>query len=124
MQIVGDIREARIAIIEVTERLRRFLFRDTENPKDFIPSSESTASHPGAFGIDSISPDKVSSQEGFQGIDNADPIPQSTVTPRQSKVVIYQKQKGKGSEHNFFFVVFGTVSVFFHLGLLLSFIKA
>jgi len=86
VQIIGDIRESRIAILEVTERLRRFLFRDIENPKDFVPPSESVASRlSGAFGIDCISPDKVLSQDSFQGNDNPDPISQSTVTLRQSK---------------------------------------
>lgn len=93
MQIIGDIREARIAILEVTERLRRFLFRDIENSKDFVPPSESVASRlSGAFGIDCISPDKVLSQDSFQGNDNPDPISQSTVTLRQSKVVVIKKK--------------------------------
>ncbi|XP_042504137.1 RNA-binding KH domain-containing protein RCF3 [Macadamia integrifolia] len=70
IQIVGEIRAARDALVEVTSRLRSYLYRDISFSKDFVPPSISAAAPAGSmFGLEVASPSRISSRESFQGSD-------------------------------------------------------
>ncbi|KAJ6793486.1 RNA-binding KH domain-containing protein RCF3 [Iris pallida] len=69
IQIVGEIREARKALVQVTAKLRSHLYREISNPKDMPPSSVSAPNH--SSGISGLEPTSVKSlpHERFPGSD-------------------------------------------------------
>ncbi|WOL12435.1 KH domain-containing protein HEN4 [Canna indica] len=89
VQIVGEIRAARNALVQVTAKLRDYLSRDSSVPKDTLPASISALNHAGTIaGHESNSPIKASSLEAYQGSDpliEAYQIMQSTIGGRQPK---------------------------------------
>lgn len=68
IQIVGEIRAARTALVQVTAKLRSYLYRDISNPKDMQVSSISAPSHVNIYGTEPSSV-KSSPREAYQGND-------------------------------------------------------
>ncbi|KAK1301786.1 KH domain-containing protein [Acorus calamus] len=66
VQIVGDIRAARDAVIEVTSRIKNYLYRDISMCKDLPPPPSAPSNTGSTFDLESSSP-KTSSHEGHQG---------------------------------------------------------
>ncbi|KAJ4954639.1 hypothetical protein NE237_011422 [Protea cynaroides] len=90
IQIVGEIRAARDALVEVTSRLRSYLFREISFSKDLLPLSISaTAPSPAGsmFGFEAASPNRIPSRESFQGTDTSATYQnvQTVTTARPSK---------------------------------------
>ncbi|CAA6665765.1 unnamed protein product [Spirodela intermedia] len=48
LQIVGEIRAAREALIQITARLRSFLYHDVSSPKELLPPPVSASGHSGS----------------------------------------------------------------------------
>ncbi|XP_077212520.1 RNA-binding KH domain-containing protein RCF3-like isoform X1 [Tasmannia lanceolata] len=70
IQIVGDIRAARDALVHVTSKLRSYLYREISFSKDLLPSSVSGPGHIGGmYGVEANSPNKNLAHEGYQGND-------------------------------------------------------
>ncbi|XP_042421145.1 RNA-binding KH domain-containing protein RCF3-like isoform X1 [Zingiber officinale] len=70
VQIVGEIREARNALIQVTAKLRDYLYQDNSAPKSTLPLSFAAPSHAGIIaGKECNSPAKASPHESYQGSD-------------------------------------------------------
>ncbi|KAJ0961107.1 hypothetical protein J5N97_000922 [Dioscorea zingiberensis] len=70
VQIVGEIRAARNALVQITARLRSYLFRDISIPKDLLAPSISASNHASSFSaVEPSSPIKNSTLEGHQGSD-------------------------------------------------------
>ncbi|XP_010915993.1 RNA-binding KH domain-containing protein RCF3 [Elaeis guineensis] len=70
VQIVGEIRAARNALVHVTAKLRSYLYRDISGPKDMLPPSIAAPSHVGSIGgHESGSPIKASTRETYLGSD-------------------------------------------------------
>ncbi|KAJ4951403.1 hypothetical protein NE237_028235 [Protea cynaroides] len=68
IQIVGEIRAARDALVEVTSRLRSYLYHEISFSKDFLPPSISTTAPAGSmFGFEAASPSRIPSRESLQG---------------------------------------------------------
>ncbi|XP_077226956.1 RNA-binding KH domain-containing protein RCF3-like [Tasmannia lanceolata] len=68
VQIVGDIRAARDALVHVTSKLRSYLYREISLPKDLLPPSIPGPGHIGSlFGVEANSPNRNPTREGFQG---------------------------------------------------------
>nr|DAD36218.1 TPA_asm: hypothetical protein HUJ06_006858 [Nelumbo nucifera] len=68
MQIIGEIKAARDALVEITSRLRNYLFRESTFPKDLQPPSISSAAPVGSmFGLEAASPSKIAARENYQG---------------------------------------------------------
>ncbi|KAG1330455.1 RNA-binding KH domain-containing protein RCF3 [Cocos nucifera] len=89
VQIVGEIRAARNALVQVTAKLRSYVHHDISAPKDMLPPSISALSHVGSIaGHDSSSPIKASTREAYPGSDSAMAIHQnmhSATTAWQAK---------------------------------------
>ncbi|KAG6482885.1 hypothetical protein ZIOFF_059524 [Zingiber officinale] len=70
LKIVGEIREARNALIQVTAKLRDYLYQDNSAPKSTLPLSFAAPSHAGIIaGKECNSPAKASPHESYQGSD-------------------------------------------------------
>ncbi|XP_010266588.1 PREDICTED: KH domain-containing protein HEN4 isoform X1 [Nelumbo nucifera] len=68
VQIIGEIKAARDALVEITSRLRNYLFRESTFPKDLQPPSISSAAPVGSmFGLEAASPSKIAARENYQG---------------------------------------------------------
>lgn len=89
LQIVGDIRAARDALIQVTSRLRSYLYREISIPKQ-LPSPPVSA--PGRIGstlIEACSLNRNSVHEDYQGSDPSTTgyqMMQTAAVPLQVKV--------------------------------------
>ncbi|OVA08246.1 K Homology domain [Macleaya cordata] len=67
VQIVGEIKAARDAIVEITSRLRSKLYRDISFPKDLPPPSISAPVYSGSVSVLEVaSPNRNTTREGFQ----------------------------------------------------------
>lgn len=70
VQIVGEIRAARNALVQITARLRSHLFRDISIPKDLLAQSNSASNQASSVSaVEPRSPIKNSPLEGYQGSD-------------------------------------------------------
>ncbi|KAF8413364.1 hypothetical protein HHK36_001345 [Tetracentron sinense] len=90
VQIVGEIRAARDALVEITSRLRSYLCQEISFPKDLPPPSISAAAPIGSmFGLKAASPNKIPARESYQGSDPTASGYQNvqTATARPSKDV-------------------------------------
>ncbi|XP_043720334.1 RNA-binding KH domain-containing protein RCF3 isoform X1 [Telopea speciosissima] len=88
IQIVGEIRAARDALVEVTSRLRSYLYREISFSKEFLPPSTSATAPAGSmFGFEAASPSRIPSRESFQGSDTPAGFQnvQTVTTARTSK---------------------------------------
>lgn len=94
LQIVGEIRAARNALVQVTAKLRDYLYRDNSVPRDALPPSISAPVHDvTGTGRDSNSPVKVSTSEAYQGGDPQAEVYQSmhaTIGTWLPKVNLFQ----------------------------------
>lgn len=91
MQIVGDIMAARDALVQLTSRLRSFLYREVSLPKDLLPPPVSASGHVGSTLVEAISPNRNSGHEDYQGSDPSTAgyqIMQTATTSLQSKVTV------------------------------------
>lgn len=91
MQIVGDIMAARDALVQLTSRLRSFLYREVSLPKDLLPPPVSASGHIGSTLVEAISPNRNSAHEDYQGSDPSTAgyqIMQTATTSLQSKVTV------------------------------------
>jgi len=96
LQIVGEIRAARNALVQVTAKLRSYLYRDISprdisSPKDMLPPSISAPSQP--LNVSGTEPSSVKSSpsEVYQGNDPPSAVSQNIHTApfnRQPKVMI------------------------------------
>lgn len=90
LQIVGEIRAARNALVQITARLRSHLFRDISIPKDLLAQSNSASNHASSVSaVEPSSPVKNSPLEGYQGSDPSASVRHNThaqPTTWQSKV--------------------------------------
>ncbi|XP_058100519.1 RNA-binding KH domain-containing protein RCF3 isoform X2 [Magnolia sinica] len=76
VQIVGDIRAARDALVQITLRLRSHLYNEISFPKDLLPPPPpppAAAAGPvgNIFGLEAGSPNKNSACEGYQGSESS-----------------------------------------------------
>ncbi|KAF8379742.1 hypothetical protein HHK36_029190 [Tetracentron sinense] len=89
VQIVGEIRAARDALVEVTLRLRSYLFREISFPKDLPPPYISAPAPVGSmFGLETASPTIIPARVIYEGSDSAAAGYQNTqtaITVRPSK---------------------------------------
>ncbi|XXG77528.1 hypothetical protein AAC387_Pa08g1666 [Persea americana] len=88
VQIVGDIMAARDALVQLTSRLRSFLYREVSLPKDLLPPPVSASGHIGSTLVEAISPNRNSAHEDYQGSDPSTAgyqIMQTATTSLQSK---------------------------------------
>lgn len=94
IQIVGEIREARKALVQVTAKLRSHLYREISNPKDMLPSSVSAPNH--SSGISGLEPTSVKSlpHERFPG---SDPPPTVGQNMQIAPVTWQSKDNGDSS---------------------------
>lgn len=90
-QIVGDIMAARDALVQVTSRLRSYVYRETSLPKDLPPPPVSSSGHISSTLVEASSPNRNSAHEDHQGSDPSTAgyqIMQTATTSLQSKVTI------------------------------------
>ncbi|XP_042479914.1 RNA-binding KH domain-containing protein RCF3-like isoform X2 [Macadamia integrifolia] len=88
IQIVGEIKAARDALVEVTSRLRSYMYREISFSKDLLPPSISATAPAGSvFGFEAASPVRIPSRESFQGSDTSPTYQnvQTVTTARPSK---------------------------------------
>ncbi|XXG66859.1 hypothetical protein AAC387_Pa06g0342 [Persea americana] len=71
VQIVGDIRASRNALIQVTSRIRSYLYHDISLPKELPLPPVSTPGRVGNTLADASSPNRNSAHEDYQGSDNS-----------------------------------------------------
>ncbi|KAJ8626166.1 hypothetical protein MRB53_019473 [Persea americana] len=71
VQIVGDIRASRNALIQVTSRIRSYLYHDISLPKELLLPPVSTPGRVGNTLADASSPNRNSAHEDYQGSDNS-----------------------------------------------------
>lgn len=68
VQIVGEIRAARNALVQVTAELRSYLYRDISIQKDMLPPSVPAPLHVGRItAVETSSPIRSSPHEGYRG---------------------------------------------------------
>ncbi|PIA48905.1 hypothetical protein AQUCO_01300061v1 [Aquilegia coerulea] len=72
VQIVGEIRTARVALVELTSRLRDYLFREVSFSKDFPQVSDTPDNSGGMFTVEAGSPNK-SPAAGYRSAQTAAP---------------------------------------------------
>ncbi|KAK6936661.1 K Homology domain, type 1 [Dillenia turbinata] len=78
IQIVGEIKAARDVILEITARLRSYIYREFLD-KDMLPPSTSAQGSVGTeMALEAVSPHKISPREGYPGNDPATASHQSS----------------------------------------------
>eukprot|EP00268_Persea_americana_P068423 TRINITY_DN952_c0_g1_i12.p1 TRINITY_DN952_c0_g1~~TRINITY_DN952_c0_g1_i12.p1 ORF type:complete len:571 (-),score=82.77 TRINITY_DN952_c0_g1_i12:2012-3724(-) len=95
VQIVGDIRASRNALIQVTSRIRSYLYHDISLPKELLLPPVSTPGRVGNTLADASSPNRNSAHEDYQGSDNSTTgykTMQTASTPLQVKVAVIDYQ--------------------------------
>lgn len=88
VQIVGDIRAARDALVQVTSRLRSYLYRDVSISKDFPPPPPVSATGH----IEANSPNRSSAPDDFKG---SDPSTASYQTTQSVTTTLQSKDGGR-----------------------------
>lgn len=95
VQIVGDIRASRNALIQITSRIRSYLYHDISLPKELPLPPVSTPGRVGNTLTDASSPNRNSAHEDYQGSDNSTTgykTMQTATTPLQVKVAVIDYQ--------------------------------
>lgn len=95
-QIVGEIKAARNALVEVTSRLRSYLYREFFQKDSTPPSFSASGSLGSGMGLESSSPSRTPVRDGYTANDPPSAIYQNAQTvaaAQASKVSLLQASK-------------------------------